>query len=85
VKKHVSNSLTKFCDENIFSSLILVFCMCLNYFTKNDCVIQLFQAASFWIYVYPRGLRDLLLYTKNKYNNPAIFITENGKYTNTSY
>jgi beta-glucosidase len=36
------------------------------------------RAASFWIYVYPRGLRDLLLYTKSKYNNPAIFITENG-------
>jgi beta-glucosidase len=36
------------------------------------------RAASIWIYVYPRGLRDLLLHIKNKYNNPAIFITENG-------
>ncbi|GMH20599.1 hypothetical protein Nepgr_022440 [Nepenthes gracilis] len=31
-----------------------------------------------WIYVYPRGIRDLMLYIKEKYNNPAIIITENG-------
>ncbi|PON69727.1 Glycoside hydrolase [Parasponia andersonii] len=30
------------------------------------------------IYVYPRGIRDLLLYTKIKYHNPLIYITENG-------
>ena len=40
------------------------------------------QAASVWIYFYPRGLLDLLLYTKEKYNNPLIYITENGKYAN---
>ncbi|XP_020240172.1 cyanogenic beta-glucosidase [Cajanus cajan] len=34
--------------------------------------------ASDWIYVYPKGIRDLLLYTKEKYNNPLIYITENG-------
>ncbi|RWW03640.1 hypothetical protein GW17_00033182 [Ensete ventricosum] len=37
------------------------------------------QAASSWLYVYPRGIRDLLLYTKSKYNNPVIYITENGR------
>ena len=37
------------------------------------------QIASDWLYVYPRGIRDLLLYTKEKYNNPLIYITENGK------
>ncbi|KAK8498213.1 hypothetical protein V6N11_062090 [Hibiscus sabdariffa] len=40
-----------------------------------------------WIYMYPRGIQDLLLYTKKKYNNPLIYITENGvgdTYTNTS-
>uniref|UniRef100_A0A7N2KL31 Beta-glucosidase n=1 Tax=Quercus lobata TaxID=97700 RepID=A0A7N2KL31_QUELO len=36
------------------------------------------EAASDWLYVYPRGIRDILLYTKKKYNNPLIFITENG-------
>ncbi|KAJ0961713.1 hypothetical protein J5N97_000032 [Dioscorea zingiberensis] len=36
------------------------------------------QAASGWLYVYPRGIRDLLIYTKKKYKNPVIYITENG-------
>ncbi|XP_050276671.1 beta-glucosidase 12-like isoform X2 [Quercus robur] len=36
------------------------------------------QAASSWLHVYPRGIRDFLLYTKTKYHNPLIFITENG-------
>ncbi|KAG8363564.1 hypothetical protein BUALT_Bualt19G0035600 [Buddleja alternifolia] len=29
-------------------------------------------------YVYPKGLRDLIVYTKAKYKNPAIYITETG-------
>ncbi|KAJ0961710.1 hypothetical protein J5N97_000029 [Dioscorea zingiberensis] len=36
------------------------------------------HAASGWLYVYPRGIRDLLIYTKKKYKNPVIYITENG-------
>ncbi|KAL9455292.1 hypothetical protein AB3S75_010661 [Citrus x aurantiifolia] len=36
------------------------------------------KAASDWLYVYPRGIWDLLLYIKRKYNNPLIYITENG-------
>ncbi|KAL9296520.1 hypothetical protein ACSQ67_022416 [Phaseolus vulgaris] len=36
------------------------------------------KIASDWLYVCPKGIRDLLLYTKEKYNNPLIFITENG-------
>ena len=36
------------------------------------------QAASDWLYVYPKGIHDLVLYTKEKYNDPLIYITENG-------
>ncbi|MED6209894.1 Beta-glucosidase 12 [Stylosanthes scabra] len=36
------------------------------------------KAASPWLYVYPKGILELLLYTKKKYNNPLIYITENG-------
>ncbi|KAL9296525.1 hypothetical protein ACSQ67_022421 [Phaseolus vulgaris] len=36
------------------------------------------RAGSSWLYVYPRGLRELLLYIKMKYKNPVIYITENG-------
>ncbi|WCJ40258.1 Beta-glucosidase 12 [Euphorbia peplus] len=37
------------------------------------------EAASPWLYVYPRGIRDLILYIKKKFNcNPLIYITENG-------
>ncbi|KAK2991326.1 hypothetical protein RJ640_002929, partial [Escallonia rubra] len=30
------------------------------------------------IHVYPEGLLDYLLYVKNKYNDPKIYISENG-------
>ncbi|KAJ8459125.1 hypothetical protein OPV22_032051 [Ensete ventricosum] len=36
------------------------------------------QAASDWLFVYPKGIREVLLYLKNRYNNPIIYITENG-------
>nr|AAA93234.2 amygdalin hydrolase isoform AH I precursor [Prunus serotina] len=36
------------------------------------------MAASGWLYVYPKGIHDLVLYTKEKYNDPLIYITENG-------
>ncbi|KAA8515714.1 hypothetical protein F0562_018675 [Nyssa sinensis] len=31
-----------------------------------------------WLYICPKGIKDLMLYIKEKYNNPAIYITENG-------
>ncbi|KAH9321277.1 hypothetical protein KI387_015916, partial [Taxus chinensis] len=33
---------------------------------------------SSWLHVYPRGIKDLLNYIRSKYDNPPIFITENG-------
>ncbi|KAB2607366.1 beta-glucosidase 24-like [Pyrus ussuriensis x Pyrus communis] len=44
------------------------------------------HAASDWLYIYPKGIHDLMLYTKRKYNDPAIYITENGVdvFTNSS-
>ncbi|PNX90112.1 beta-glucosidase 12-like protein, partial [Trifolium pratense] len=36
------------------------------------------QASSTWLSIYPKGIYDLLLYIKIKYNNPLIYITENG-------
>ncbi|KAL6347727.1 hypothetical protein AAG906_026256 [Vitis piasezkii] len=35
------------------------------------------KAASDWLYVYPEGIGDILLYTKENFNNPIIYITEN--------
>jgi len=34
-----------------------------------------------WLYVYPKGIRALVLYIKENYGNPPIFITENGMAT----
>ncbi|CAI9302150.1 unnamed protein product [Lactuca saligna] len=36
------------------------------------------KAASSWLYVVPWGLRKVLKYIAKKYNNPPIYITENG-------
>ncbi|KAL5983312.1 Beta-glucosidase 12 [Asimina triloba] len=36
------------------------------------------RAASSWLYVYPTGIRDMLVYVKNRYNNPVTYVTENG-------
>ncbi|KAK3443547.1 hypothetical protein EUGRSUZ_B03661 [Eucalyptus grandis] len=36
------------------------------------------RAASRWLFVYPSGLHSLLMYVKTKYQNPLIYITENG-------
>ncbi|KAJ6324987.1 hypothetical protein OIU76_012135 [Salix suchowensis] len=36
------------------------------------------KAASEWLYVCPWGLRKVLNYLDQKYNNPTIYVTENG-------
>ncbi|KAF2601859.1 hypothetical protein F2Q70_00026492 [Brassica cretica] len=35
-------------------------------------------AGSSWLMIYPKGIRDLLLHAKLKYNDPVLYITENG-------
>ncbi|CAL1391177.1 unnamed protein product [Linum trigynum] len=36
------------------------------------------KGASSWLNVYPKGIYDILCYIKRKYNDPVIYITENG-------
>ncbi|GLT49780.1 hypothetical protein SLA2020_233130 [Shorea laevis] len=49
-----------------------------NLSTERDGVPIGPGTASSWLYVYPEGFHDLLMYIKNKYDNPLIYITENG-------
>ncbi|XP_062113405.1 beta-glucosidase 12-like isoform X2 [Humulus lupulus] len=36
------------------------------------------MAASPWLYSYPKGMENIVMYTVKKLNNPVIYITENG-------
>ncbi|CAH9058736.1 unnamed protein product [Cuscuta europaea] len=36
------------------------------------------QGTPLWLYVYPQGILEILKYTKDTYNDPIIYITENG-------
>ncbi|OAY40077.1 hypothetical protein MANES_10G147600v8 [Manihot esculenta] len=42
------------------------------------------QAGSSWIYIYPEGIREIVFYIKRNFNNPPIYITENGVEDNSS-
>ncbi|CAE6009266.1 unnamed protein product [Arabidopsis arenosa] len=37
------------------------------------------KAASDWLLIYPKGIRDLILYAKYKFKDPVMYITENGR------
>ncbi|EYU40002.1 hypothetical protein MIMGU_mgv1a023593mg, partial [Erythranthe guttata] len=53
----------------------------LNYYTGNYAAHILTRDGNTGVSVffsYPKGLHDLLVYTKEKYNNPRIYVTENG-------
>ncbi|CAN1761071.1 Beta-glucosidase 24, partial [Linum perenne] len=45
-------------------------------------ICDVVQAGSEWLYVYPEGIQHLLVYIKRMYNNPLIYITENGRHIN---
>ncbi|KAF8664824.1 hypothetical protein HU200_054552 [Digitaria exilis] len=36
------------------------------------------QTGLYWLKLYPKGLKELLMIMKDKYGNPPIYITENG-------
>ena len=44
----------------------------------NISPLIILQAGSSWVYSYPQGLVKLLHYVKEEYNNPILYITENG-------
>ncbi|KAG2675046.1 hypothetical protein I3843_13G145700 [Carya illinoinensis] len=49
-----------------------------NQTTSRNGVLIGPATGSSWLQIYPRGLQDLLNYFKNEYNDPEIYITENG-------
>ncbi|CAI8600817.1 unnamed protein product [Vicia faba] len=51
---------------------------CVRFTSLRNGVLIGPKAASDWLYVYPPGIQGLLQYTKEKFNNPIIYITENG-------
>ncbi|KAG2396452.1 Beta-glucosidase 24 [Vigna angularis] len=51
---------------------------CVTLTSRRNGVLIGPKAASDWLYVYPPGIQGLLEYTKEKFNNPVIYITENG-------
>ncbi|CAN1263492.1 Vicianin hydrolase (Fragment) [Linum perenne] len=47
-----------------------------TYIFIDYCVIL--QTGLNWLFIYPRGIHSLMLYVRDKYKNPPIYITENG-------
>ncbi|XP_024027308.1 beta-glucosidase 17-like, partial [Morus notabilis] len=49
-----------------------------NFTTSKNGVPIGKQVNGTWMFIYPKGIEELLLYVKENYNNPVIYITENG-------
>jgi beta-glucosidase/6-phospho-beta-glucosidase/beta-galactosidase len=41
--------------------------------------VAFWQTSSDWLFVVPSGMRKILGWIRERYNNPIIYITENGK------
>ncbi|XP_043692928.1 beta-glucosidase 12-like [Telopea speciosissima] len=50
---------------------------CIQTTERNGILIGV-PTASEWLYIYPKGMRDILKYIKETYNNPVIYVAENG-------
>lgn len=50
----------------------------LSYMGITHAYCPMRRAASEWLYVVPWGLRKLLNWIRTTYNNPVVYITENG-------
>jgi len=44
-------------------------------FSQN---VAFWQTPSDWLFVVPSGMRKILGWIRERYNNPIIYITENG-------
>ncbi|XP_050284263.1 beta-glucosidase 17-like isoform X2 [Quercus robur] len=49
-----------------------------NLTTEKDGIPIGEPTPSSWLYIYPRGIQELILYVEKNFNNPPIIITENG-------
>ncbi|KAL5549716.1 hypothetical protein UlMin_004947 [Ulmus minor] len=49
-----------------------------NLTTEKDGIPIGQPTSASWFYIYPKGIEEYILYLKTKYNNPPIYITENG-------
>lgn len=72
------------CDDFMFAICLNDFQICYSMVCSIlDCLRSaerlIWQAASEWLYVVPWGIRKLINYVAKRYNNPPIYVTENGK------